>query len=111
DEQGGGPQEDPQAGGPQEDPQAGGPEEDPQAGGDAATGGSEGSESDHGEHGAREHQEAKKAPTGGVHAGGGALAQGTSGSGLAAGSILLLGGLGAGAYMLRRRNASGTTGA
>ena len=30
-----------------------------------------------------------------------------SGSGLAAGSVLMLGGLGAAAYKLRRRNASG----
>ncbi|MFG2894210.1 hypothetical protein [Streptomyces sp. NPDC048248] len=50
-----------------------------------------------------------KKPHGGVHTGGGALAM--SGSGLAAGSVLLLGGLGAGAYMLRRRNASGAAAA
>ncbi|MFD9814133.1 hypothetical protein [Streptomyces benahoarensis] len=37
-----------------------------------------------------------------MHTGGGAMA--LSGSGLAAGSVLLLGGLGAGAYVLRRRN-------
>ncbi|MEV3929005.1 hypothetical protein AB0J26_06320, partial [Streptomyces sp. NPDC049944] len=45
-------------------------------------------------------------PEGGVHTGGGAMA--LSGSGLAAGSLLMLGGLGAVAYKLRRRNASGT---
>ncbi|MFJ8884955.1 hypothetical protein ACIRJR_16310, partial [Streptomyces sp. NPDC102402] len=45
-------------------------------------------------------------PEGGVHTGGGAMA--LSGSGLAAGSVLMLGGLGAVAYKLRRRNASGT---
>ncbi len=50
-----------------------------------------------------------KKPHGGVHTGGGALAM--SGSGLAAGSVLLIGGLGAGAYMLRRRNASGAAAA
>jgi hypothetical protein len=44
-------------------------------------------------------------PSGGMHTGGGGLA--SSGSGMAAGSLLLLGGLGAGAYMLRRRNANG----
>ena len=46
----------------------------------------------------------KDKPKGGVHAGGGGLAQ--SGNSMAAGSVLLLGGLGAGVYMLRRRNAS-----
>ncbi|MEW2636128.1 hypothetical protein AB0903_31925, partial [Streptomyces sp. NPDC048389] len=45
-------------------------------------------------------------PSGGMHTGGGGLA--SSGSGMAAGSLVLLGGLGAGAYMLRRRNANGT---
>ncbi|MFC9203967.1 hypothetical protein ACFT79_22920 [[Kitasatospora] papulosa] len=48
-------------------------------------------------------------PEGGVHTGGGAMA--LSGSGLAAGSVLMLGGLGAAAYKLRRRNASGATAA
>ncbi|WP_264482544.1 hypothetical protein [Streptomyces pinistramenti] len=42
-----------------------------------------------------------------MHTGGGAMA--LSGGGMAAGSVLLIGGLGAGAYMLRRRNASGAT--
>ncbi|MFF9689593.1 hypothetical protein [Streptomyces sp. NPDC014623] len=46
-------------------------------------------------------------PEGGVHTGGGAMA--LSGSGLAAGSVLMLGGLGAVAYKLRRRSASGAT--
>ncbi|MFD5434482.1 hypothetical protein ACFWJ4_20295 [Kitasatospora sp. NPDC127067] len=41
-----------------------------------------------------------KTPHGGVHTGGGGLA--LSGSGLASGAVLLLGGLGAGAYALRR---------
>ncbi|MEU3565485.1 MULTISPECIES: hypothetical protein [unclassified Kitasatospora] len=41
-----------------------------------------------------------KSPHGGVHTGGGGLA--LSGSGLASGAVLLLGGLGAGAYALRR---------
>ncbi|MGW0776680.1 hypothetical protein ACWD01_24160, partial [Streptomyces sp. NPDC002835] len=45
-------------------------------------------------------------PSGGMHTGGGGLA--SSGSGMAAGSLLLLGGLGAGAYMLRRRSANGS---
>ncbi|HEY9438530.1 MAG TPA: hypothetical protein VIS29_07730 [Streptomyces sp.] len=44
-------------------------------------------------------------PSGGVHAGGGAMA--LSGSSLAAGTALMLGGIGAGAYRLRRRNAGG----
>ncbi|MEV6790807.1 hypothetical protein AB0M87_02140 [Streptomyces sp. NPDC051320] len=47
-----------------------------------------------------------KEPHGGVHAGGGGLA--VTGSGLAAGTVLLVGGLGAGAYMLRRRTTSGS---
>ncbi|MGY4949671.1 hypothetical protein ACWGOP_30225, partial [Streptomyces nigrescens] len=47
-------------------------------------------------------------PHGGIHTGGGGLA---TGGGMAAGSVLMLGGLGAGAYMLRRRNASGTAAA
>uniref|UniRef100_J1RZ85 LPXTG cell wall anchor domain-containing protein n=2 Tax=Streptomyces TaxID=1883 RepID=J1RZ85_9ACTN len=34
-----------------------------------------------------------------------------TGGGLAAGSVLMLGGLGAGAYMLRRRNTSGASAA
>ena len=46
----------------------------------------------------------KEKPAGGVHAGGGGLAD--SGGGLAAGSLLLLGGIGFGAYTLRRRNAT-----
>ncbi|MFF6999846.1 hypothetical protein ACFY93_33630 [Streptomyces sp. NPDC008313] len=46
-------------------------------------------------------------PEGGMHTGGGGLA--TSDGGLAGGAVLLLGGLGAGAYMLRRR--SGLNGA
>ncbi|MFI8002923.1 hypothetical protein, partial [Streptomyces sp. NPDC086010] len=45
-------------------------------------------------------------PEGGMHTGGGAMA--LSGGGLAAGSVLMLGGIGAVAYKLRRRNASGT---
>ncbi|MGW4824900.1 hypothetical protein ACWEP4_39810, partial [Streptomyces sp. NPDC004227] len=45
-------------------------------------------------------------PRGGVHAGGGGLAQSSNTLGLGAGAALLLGGLGAGAYMLRRRQAS-----
>ncbi|MFD5468422.1 hypothetical protein ACFWIQ_37295 [Kitasatospora sp. NPDC127059] len=45
-------------------------------------------------------------PHGGVHTGGGGLA--LSGGGLASGAVLLLGGLGAGAYALRRgRRTSG----
>ncbi|MFE2375559.1 hypothetical protein [Streptomyces sp. NPDC059398] len=44
-------------------------------------------------------------PHGGMHTGGGGLA---ANSGVAAGSLLLLGGVGAGVYMIRRRrNASG----
>jgi len=55
------------------------------------------------EHDKKDHF-GKEKPKGGVHAGGGGLA--TSGGSMTAGSVLLLGGLGAGAYMLRRRNAS-----
>ncbi|MER7755812.1 hypothetical protein [Kitasatospora sp. NPDC097643] len=44
--------------------------------------------------------EEHKAPHGGVHTGGGGLS--LSGGGLASGAVLLLGGLGAGAYALRR---------
>ena len=50
----------------------------------------------------------KEKPAGGVHAGGGGLAD--SGGGLAAGSLLLLGGIGFGAYTLRRRNATSGAG-
>ncbi|MFJ3820914.1 hypothetical protein ACIPW1_07510, partial [Streptomyces nodosus] len=55
----------------------------------------------------REHKH-HDGPRGGVKAGGGGLAQ--SGNGLAAGSALLLGGLGTGAYMLRRRGTSAAVG-
>ncbi|MET9669197.1 hypothetical protein ABZY19_28100, partial [Streptomyces sp. NPDC006475] len=48
-------------------------------------------------------------PQGGVHTGGGGLA--VSGSAAAAGTVLLLGGLGAGAYMLRRRGSIGANAA
>jgi hypothetical protein len=41
-------------------------------------------------------------PRGGMHTGGGGMAA-TQGGGLAAGAVLLLGGLGTGAYILRRR--------
>ncbi|MEW2181607.1 hypothetical protein AB0890_35500, partial [Streptomyces sp. NPDC005406] len=47
----------------------------------------------------------KDKPSGGVHTGGGAMAM--TGGGLAAGSLLLLGGVGVGAYKLRRRQATG----
>ncbi|MFJ1926252.1 MULTISPECIES: hypothetical protein [unclassified Streptomyces] len=47
----------------------------------------------------------KDKPSGGMHTGGGAMA--VTGSGLAAGSLLLLGGVGVGAYKLRRRQATG----
>ncbi|MFE7628503.1 hypothetical protein [Streptomyces sp. NPDC057509] len=47
----------------------------------------------------------KDKPSGGMHTGGGAMAM--TGSGLAAGSLLLLGGAGVAAYRLRRRQASG----
>ncbi|MFE0186447.1 hypothetical protein [Streptomyces sp. NPDC058989] len=59
---------------------------------------------DHGRGGYGDHRK----PRGGIHTGGGGLA---TNSGLAAGSVLMLGGLGAGAYMLRRRNASGSAAA
>ncbi|MET9800456.1 hypothetical protein ABZZ38_06975, partial [Streptomyces sp. NPDC006368] len=62
-----------------------------------------GSKSDYDKGSKDEHDKGEK-PRGGVHAGGGGLAE--SGT-MAAGSVLLLGGLGAGAYMLRRRSASG----
>ncbi|MGW8994840.1 VPLPA-CTERM sorting domain-containing protein, partial [Streptomyces zhihengii] len=45
-------------------------------------------------------------PKGGVHTGGGGTA--LSGGGLAAGAVLLLGGIGAGALVMRRRGVSGT---
>ncbi|MFJ3591842.1 hypothetical protein ACIPSL_25370, partial [Streptomyces sp. NPDC090133] len=47
----------------------------------------------------------KDKPSGGMHTGGGAMA--VTGSGLAAGSLLLLGGVGVGAYKLRRRQTTG----
>ncbi|GHH67630.1 hypothetical protein ACFXKJ_14825 [Kitasatospora indigofera] len=47
----------------------------------------------------------EKAPHGGVHTGGGGMA--VSGNGVASGAALLLGGLGIGAYALRRRKPSG----
>lgn len=53
----------------------------------------------------KDHEKGEK-PRGGVHTGGGGLAD--TGSGMAAGSVLLLGGLGAGAYALRRRKPTGT---
>ncbi|MFE6685698.1 hypothetical protein ACFVFQ_04385 [Streptomyces sp. NPDC057743] len=69
-----------------------------------------GDRDDHGrgdhDHGRGDHDHWGRRPHGGVHTGGGGMAM--SGSGLAAGSVLMLGGLGAGAYMLRRRNTSGT---
>ncbi|TRV73550.1 hypothetical protein FKN01_27150 [Streptomyces sp. 130] len=49
--------------------------------------------------------EDEEKPHGGMHTGGGAMAM--TGSGLAAGSLLLLGGAGVAAYRLRRRQASG----
>ncbi|MFF3817002.1 hypothetical protein ACFYYD_10345, partial [Streptomyces bluensis] len=72
----------------------------------------EGFKEDHGkeeqeEHGKEEFRKehfGKEKPKGGIHAGGGGLA--TSAGSMTAGSVLLLGGLGAGAYMLRRRNAA-----
>ncbi|MGW6917287.1 hypothetical protein ACWGB8_26170 [Kitasatospora sp. NPDC054939] len=45
-------------------------------------------------------EEEHKAPKGGVHTGGGGLA--VSGGGVASGAVLLLGGIGVGAYALRR---------
>ncbi|MEU1495683.1 hypothetical protein ABZ456_36250, partial [Streptomyces sp. NPDC005776] len=47
----------------------------------------------------------KDKPSGGMHTGGGAMAM--TGGGLAAGSLLLLGGVGVGAYKVRRRQATG----
>ncbi|WP_031072964.1 hypothetical protein [Streptomyces sp. NRRL WC-3742] len=56
--------------------------------------------------GSEGREEEHKAPHGGVHTGGGGLV--LSGGGLASGAVLLLGGLGAGAYALRRgRRTSG----
>ncbi len=49
--------------------------------------------------------EEEKAPHGGVHTGGGGMA--VSGNGAASGAVLLLGGLGVGAYALRRRKSVG----
>jgi hypothetical protein len=65
----------------------------------------ESGKSDKGDHEKSDSWKGEK-PSGGMHTGGGGLA--SSGSGMAAGSLLLLGGLGAGAYMLRRRKAAGT---
>ncbi|MET8677963.1 hypothetical protein ABZW18_10310 [Streptomyces sp. NPDC004647] len=58
-----------------------------------------------------DHEKSKdgRKPHGGVHTGGGGLAD--SEGGLAAGSLLALGGIGAGAYILRRRTGSGTAAA
>ncbi|MFC9328974.1 hypothetical protein [Kitasatospora sp. NPDC057015] len=50
-------------------------------------------------------EEESKAPHGGVHTGGGGMA--VSGNGMASGAALLLGGLGIGAYALRRRKPTG----
>ncbi|WKX73255.1 hypothetical protein [Streptomyces sp. XD-27] len=47
-------------------------------------------------------------PHGGVQTGGGGMAL-DSGAGMAAGAVLLVGGVGAGAYVLRRRTPSGTS--
>lgn len=56
--------------------------------------------------GSEGREEEHKAPHGGVHTGGGGLV--LSGGGLASGAVLLIGGLGAGAYALRRgRRTSG----
>ncbi|MEV6026123.1 hypothetical protein AB0L95_23910, partial [Streptomyces sp. NPDC052036] len=109
DNEGDGAQEDAQ-GGPQDGAQDGAPDQDAQSGpqaDDVTAGAGEDSNSDNQGHGARHHDNARQDPRGGVHAGGGFLAQSTSTSGLAAGSILLLGGLGAGAFMLRRRSTTG----
>ncbi|MER7584841.1 hypothetical protein [Kitasatospora sp. NPDC097691] len=66
-----------------------------------------GSDSKGEEHkGSEAKDEDHKTPHGGVHTGGGGLS--LSGGGLASGAVLLLGGLGAGAFALRRgRRASG----
>ncbi|MFE9255336.1 hypothetical protein [Streptomyces sp. NPDC006879] len=68
-------------------------------------------QSDRGEHGKSDHEDRDSygsgnydKPRGGVHTGGGALA---SGSSLAAGSVLLFGGLGTMAYKVRRRTGAG----
>ena len=57
------------------------------------------------DHSEKSDSRSHEKPSGGVHAGGGAMA--LSGSSLAAGTALMLGGIGAGAYRLRRRNAGG----
>ncbi|MFI6157195.1 hypothetical protein ACIBCA_31445 [Kitasatospora sp. NPDC051170] len=76
-------------------------------GGEAKSTESKGEEHKGGESkGGEGREEEHKAPHGGVHTGGGGLA--VSGGGLASGAVLLLGGLGAGAYALRRgRRTSG----
>ncbi|WP_202919813.1 hypothetical protein [Streptomyces adustus] len=94
----------------------GGPNGGDQSEGDAsaAAGDDSGAEAGAGEggnpwkKGGKSHEK-QQAPSGSVKAGGGGLAE--SGNGLAAGSLLLAGGLGAGAYMLRRRSASDAVGA
>ncbi|MFJ7904536.1 hypothetical protein ACIQ6V_29320 [Streptomyces sp. NPDC096198] len=114
----GGQEEDPQGGGPQEDPQDSAQEggQDNSSQDDSSQDGTEadsdssalsGAEDGDSDNAARHHEDSRRDPRGGVHAGGGGLVGDTSVGGLAAGSILLLGGLGAGAYVLRRRNASG----
>lgn len=70
--------------------------------------GDEGGRGDKGDKGGRGDEGGRgdrEKPRGGMHTGGGALA--TTGNGLAAGSLLLLGGVGVGAYKLRRRQATG----
>ncbi|MGA5171036.1 hypothetical protein ACPCKS_32240, partial [Streptomyces lavendulocolor] len=65
-----------------------------------------GSSKDHGSKKDEDRHEGWKhdKPRGGVHTGGGGL---TSPGSTAAGGLVLLGGLGAGAYMLRRRSVRG----
>lgn len=79
---------------------------DERKGDDEHKGGDEHKGSDEHKGGEARGDEDHKSPHGGVHTGGGGLA--LSGGGLASGAVLLLGGLGAGAYALRRgRRASG----
>ncbi|WP_431041471.1 hypothetical protein ACQUSR_05890 [Streptomyces sp. P1-3] len=70
--------------------------------------GHEGMEPDDGHEGMEPGKDGQQRPHGGVQTGGGGTAL-DSGPGMAAGAVLLVGGVGTGAYLLRRRKPSGTS--